>query len=70
MHAPSFSRAATVTALRCGVYRKASQAAVVGCGSASMLSFTAKGTPHSAPRSSAGCASSSLLVEAMSLTSD
>ena len=39
---------------------KALQAAVVACPSTSMLSFTAKGTPHSAPLCDAGCCSRAL----------
>ena len=60
--APASSSAWTTGALRAGMYQKAGQAAVVGKHATSMLSFTAKGTPHKRLRADVGTASSCLQV--------
>jgi hypothetical protein len=47
--APSAIRRSTAWAWRCGKYENSGQPAVVGRPATSMLSFTANGTPKSAP---------------------
>ena len=57
---PASNSGCTARACSAGTWMKSGQAAVVGTPATSMLSFTAKGTPHSEPRCSAGSASSCL----------